>query len=139
VTTASLADQWIDAWNTHDVERVLACLTADALYEDVPLGAVNRGADAVRGFIQTGWAAFPDMRFELTTSAISGDHGTAEWVMAGTHAGDFPGLPATGRPFSVRGVSVLELAGDKIRSVRDYWDFATVLRQLGFLPEHASD
>jgi steroid delta-isomerase-like uncharacterized protein len=130
----SIAQRWVDAWNTHDVQRILACLTADASYEDLPLGAVNHGHAEARQFIETGWAAFPDLRFELNASAISSSHGTAEWTMSGTHQGDFPGLPATGKTFSVRGVSVLELAGDKIRRVRDYWDFATVLQQLGFLP-----
>ena len=138
--TASVAQQWLDAWNSHDVERVLACLTADAVYEDVPLGAVNRGHDEARQFILAGWAAFPDLRFETTGSAISGEHGRAEWTMSGTHRGDFPGLPATGKTFSVRGVSVLDLTagGHTIRHVRDYWDFTTVLRQLGFMPEQAA-
>ncbi len=129
-----IAQQWIDAWNAHDVDRILACLTEDAVYEDLPLGAVNRSHDEARQFIEASWAAFPDLRFELTAARITGEHGTAEWTMAGTHQGDFPGLPATGQAFSVRGVSVLELSGDKIRQVRDYWDFATVMRQLGVLP-----
>ena len=130
-----VARDWVDAWNARDVERILACLTVDAVYEDVTLGAVNRSRDEARQFIQGAWAAFPDLRFELTAASVAGEHGTAEWMMLGTHQGDFAGLPATGKTFSVRGASILELAGDKIRHVRDYWDFATVLRQLGFLPE----
>ena len=117
------------------MERILDCLAEDGVYEDLPLGALNRTKEEARQFIETGWAGFPDLRFELTATAIADGHGTAEWIMSGTHKGDFPGLPATGKPFSVRGVSVIELTGDKIQSVRDYWDFAAVLRQLGFLPE----
>jgi steroid delta-isomerase-like uncharacterized protein len=138
--TIDIGRQWLDAWNSHDVERVLACLTTNAVYEDLALNVVNRGHDEARQFILAGWAAFPDMRFDMTGAAISGDHGTVEWTMSGTHRGDFPGLPATGRSFIVRGVSVLDLAGDgsTIQHVRDYWDFATVLRQLGFIPEPTS-
>ncbi len=130
-----IARQWLDAWNSHRVERVLACLTPDAVHEDVSLGVVNRSHAEVRRFVEEGWAAFPDLRFELDGVAITGTTGTVEWTMQGTHQGDWPGLPATGKAFAVRGVSVLELAGDRIQRVRDYWDFATVLRQLGALPE----
>jgi steroid delta-isomerase-like uncharacterized protein len=62
---------------------------------------------------------------------------TAEWTLSGTHEGDVPGLPATHKPFSVRGANLFELTGDKIRHNRDFWDVATVMRQLGRLPEAA--
>jgi steroid delta-isomerase-like uncharacterized protein len=133
-----IVEQWQDAWNSHDVERILACLSEDAVYEDVPTGRINRTHEEARQFIEAGWAAFPDLRFEYAAASVTGEHGTSEWTMMGTHWGDFPGLPATGKAFSVRGVSVLELSGDKIRTVRDYWDFATVLRQLGVLTEPAT-
>jgi steroid delta-isomerase-like uncharacterized protein len=57
-----------------------------------------------------------------------------EWVMSGTHHGDFPGMPATGKRFSVRGAAIVELQGGKIRRLSDYWDAATVMRQVGLLP-----
>ena len=134
-TQTPIAQRWVDGWNSHDVTRILACLTPDAIYEDLPLAAVNHGHDEARAFIETGWAAFPDLGFTLTASAIGAAGGTAEWTMSGTQRGDLPGLPATGKSFSVRGVSVIELAGDRIRAVRDYWDYATVLQQLGVLPQ----
>jgi steroid delta-isomerase-like uncharacterized protein len=136
-STHPIAQQWIDAWNARDVERILACLTGDAVYEDITLGAVNRTPAETKQFVAVAWSAFPDLRFESTGAADLGDNMVLEWTMRGTHDGDFPGLPASGRSFEVRGVSVIELAGGKIRRVRDYWDFATALRQLGFMPEPA--
>jgi steroid delta-isomerase-like uncharacterized protein len=108
------------------------------VYEDVALRAVNRTPDEMRRFISAGWAAFPDLRFEPTGAAVSGSNGVVEWTMLGTHKGDFSALPATGKPFAVRDVSVMELSGEKIRRVRDYWVFAAVLRQLGVLPASAA-
>ena len=58
--------------------------------------------------------------------------------MTGTHQGDLPGLPATGKPFSVRGSTIFEITADKICVVRDYWDLATVLRQVGLMGEPAT-
>jgi steroid delta-isomerase-like uncharacterized protein len=132
-TTPAIAQQWLDAWNARDVERIVACLTEDAVYEDVTLGAINRTPAETRQFVAASWTAFPDLRFELTAASVSGTHGTIEWTMLGTHRGSFGDLPATGKTFAVPGVSVVTLAGERIRHVRDYWDFATVLRQLGVL------
>ena len=47
-----VAQAWIDAWNSHDVNRILTCLTADAVYEDLPLGVVNCSHEEARQFIE---------------------------------------------------------------------------------------
>ena len=55
--------------------------------------------------------------------------------MSGTHKGDLPGIPATGKRFpSVRGSTILELEAGKIRRESDYWDAATFMKQVGLLP-----
>ena len=43
-------------------------------------------------------------------------------------------LPATGRRFAVPGVTCVSLHGGRIGRQADYWDLATLLRQLGLLP-----
>ena len=50
--------------------------------------------------------------------------------MSGTHKGDLPGLPATGKPFSLRGASIYELHDGKIKRNSDYWDMVTFLKQI---------
>lgn len=55
--------------------------------------------------------------------------------MSGTHQGDFPGLPATGKRFSgIRGATILEIVSGKIRRESDYWDAAAFMKQVGLLP-----
>jgi hypothetical protein len=39
----TIAQQWVDAWNARDVERILACFADGAVYEDVPLTATPTG------------------------------------------------------------------------------------------------
>ncbi len=43
-------------------------------------------------------------------------------------------MPATGERFSVRGVTIVELQDGKIRRNSDYWDMATMMKQVGLLP-----
>jgi ketosteroid isomerase-like protein len=43
---ARISRQVLEAWNTHDVERVLACYTPDLVYRDPGTRGEVRGADA---------------------------------------------------------------------------------------------
>ena len=56
---------------------------------------------------------------------------TVEWVASGTHVHDYPGLPATGRAFSIPGVTVVVRRDGKIVRESLYYDMAEVHRQLG--------
>ena len=136
---ATLAQQLVDAWNSLDPEQVVSLLADEHVYEDVTFGAVNRGPAETRRFFEGAYAAFPDIHFEATTTVVGPERGALEWTMTGTHRGDMPGMPATGKSFRVRGATVFEIAGGKIRSVRDYWDAATLLRQLGLTPGTPTD
>jgi steroid delta-isomerase-like uncharacterized protein len=56
-----------------------------------------------------------------------------EWTMSGTQTGEMPGMPATGKTFSLRGASVVELRDGKLTRCSDYWDLVTLLKQLGLM------
>lgn len=65
---------------------------------------------------------------------MTGSSLAVEWIMTGTHEGDFRGLPATGRTITIRGVSLSKLVGSEIVSQRDYYDMYLFLSQLGVAP-----
>jgi steroid delta-isomerase-like uncharacterized protein len=129
-----LIDDWARHWSSHDLAGLAALFTDDLLYEDVTMSRVNRSQADLRAFGQEFFAGFPDVTFELTSAFASAEGGSAEWIMRGTHSGDIPGLPATGKRVEVRGASVFAFAGDKMQRCSDYWDMATFLRQLGVMP-----
>jgi hypothetical protein len=68
----ALAREWMEAWNAHDLDRIMSHyaddvvltspVAAELLHE--PSGTV-RGAAALRSYFATGLAAFPRLRFEL--------------------------------------------------------------------------
>src|SRR5438067_9187960 len=95
-------EAWAENWSSPDKkETLLALFTDDCVYEDVTFGVVNRGKDELRAFADGIFAAVPDFTVELTTRFVAGTWGGMEWAISGTHQGDFPGLPATGKRFSV--------------------------------------
>jgi len=135
-----LLDDWAFAWSSaenDDPEKVLALFADDCVFEDVTFGVVARGKEELRTFVSSAFAAVPDFTYRLTRRFATSQSAAVEWVMSGTHKRDFPGMPATGMPFSsVRGSSILELEAGKIRRQSDYWDRATFMKQVGLLPLH---
>jgi steroid delta-isomerase-like uncharacterized protein len=129
-----IADAWATAWSSHDADKLLSLFADDCVYEDVTFGAVNRGLHELRAFAEAVFSAVPDFRIDLTTCFAAGNRAIMEWTLSGTHRGDLPGMPATGKQFSVRGVTVLELQTQKICRNSDYWDAASIMRQVGLLP-----
>lgn len=114
---------------------MLGLFTDDCVYEDVTFGFVARGHGELRAFADACFAAVPDFKFKLTAHFAAGSRGSMEWLMSGTHAGDFPGMPATGKPFSgIRGATVCDFGAARIRRCSDYWDAATFMKQVGPLP-----
>jgi SnoaL-like polyketide cyclase len=76
------------------------------------------------------FAAAADFKVE-PKSWVTNDRSFAlELIFTVTQKGDLPGLPATGKRFSVRGCSIREFENGKIKGRRDYWDSASLTKQL---------
>ncbi len=133
-----MLDDWTIAWSSaenNDPERVLALFADDCVFEDVTFGVVARGKEELRSLVNRAFAAVPDFKYGLTSRFAASQWAVIAWVMSGTHTGDWPGIPATGKRFSsVRGSTILELEAGKIRRESDYWDAATFMKQVGLLP-----
>jgi steroid delta-isomerase-like uncharacterized protein len=136
MTTVNLEhtlEEWAAGWSAPDIERVVSICTEQCVYEDVPLAVVTHGKQELRGFGEQVFDAFPDFKIELSAHFAAGDWAMLEWTMSGTHRGDLPGMPATGASFSVRGATALQLEDGRISRDSDYWDMATLLKQLGLM------
>jgi steroid delta-isomerase-like uncharacterized protein len=114
----------IDAISSHNVEKMALLFTEDCVYEDVALGVVMRGREALKTGYNNLFAAIPDFDLKLETLFVAGDWAGSEWIMSGTPT-------ATGQTFSTRGASVSELQGGKIKRNSDYYNPpASLLQQL---------
>jgi steroid delta-isomerase-like uncharacterized protein len=132
---AALAEKWIAGWNTHDPDKMLPLFTDDIFYEDVAFGEVSHGQAEVRKFILSELEGVPDLELKLLRADVHEGHGTIEWMFSGTDKDVFK----TGKKFSVRGVSVIEMRDGKIFRNVDFYDVATIMRQVGQLPTPPAD
>ena len=127
-----IGNNWVKFWNNQKAERASEVFTKDILYEDVPLGAVFHGADEFVAFAKNVFTTFPQSTFTLVKSSCSHQQGFIEWIRNAIDTQEEgKGFFQTGLPIEVRGVSVIEIHENRISRNSDYWDFATVMGQLG--------
>jgi len=130
-----MLEDYYEAWSSHDMDRIASFFTDDCLYDDVPMSSCQHGKEELK----TSWSQFfttcPDFRVEPKAIFGGGEWACSEWVMTGTQSGDWPGMPATGKRFSIVGASIIELSEGRIRRNADYWDMVSLLTQLGFMPD----
>ena len=129
-----LADGFIAGWS-HNLPKLISLFSDDVVYEDVPSHSVLRGPEEINAFAEDYFKVFPDITFAATSTVITDDHLTIVWRAKATQRGDMPGMPASNKTVDFAGVSVMEYKDGKITRNGDYYDFATIMQQLGFLPK----
>jgi steroid delta-isomerase-like uncharacterized protein len=102
-----------------------------AVVEDSMFPGALVGREAIMERKGMGMAAIPDINIAITNRLAHGNQISAEWVATGTHNGDLPGMPATGRPFTLRGVTVTIREHGKIVREAIYYDLNDLKRQIG--------
>ena len=124
------ASEYLEAWNAHDADAIVRAFADDGTYCDPTTGDIS--GDAIGTNAKRLWDAFPDLRFEIVSVAEAGPgRVVTEWIMKGTNAGAFQGLPATGRTVSLPGLDVMEIGAEGIKAVKGYFDTRVVPEQLG--------
>ncbi len=127
---AAVAEKLIAAWNSHSPDKMVPVFTDDIFYEDVAFGEVSHGSAELRKFAVSEFEGVPDLELKLVRANVQGGHGTVEWMFSGTDKDVFK----TGKKFSVRGVSVIDVRDGKISRCLDFYDVAGIMRQVGVLP-----
>lgn len=108
--TVAFLEAYADAWNAHDIDRIMAAMTEDCVFETGggkdPWGTRHEGADSVRARFCEVWETLPDVRFDDARHFVSGDRGCSEWVFRGTRA--------DGTPVEMAGCDLFTFRGGKI-------------------------
>ena len=78
--------------------------------------------------------AFEGLHTDTNDLVAEGDKVVEYFTTTGKHTGDFLGIPPTGRPINVQGMSIFRLAGGKIVEHWGVNDGFALLVQLGVVP-----
>ncbi len=89
----ALIERWVDAFNTHDLEGLLALFHDDAVHESPKIAERTlRGKPALRAWWSNAMQRLPQLHYEQTALTVRGDRAVLEYVRH--NPGDAP-LPVT--------------------------------------------
>lgn len=63
-------ERFLEAWNSHQADRVLALMTEDIEYRDDHWPKTMRGHPDAREALDAYWTAFPDLTFEIIEGPV---------------------------------------------------------------------
>jgi steroid delta-isomerase-like uncharacterized protein len=137
------AARWGAAWNSRDPAGVLALCTAEVLWHDPLTDGPVRGHEAVRRYLESLWAAFPNMEMEWVEPplcSLEAGRLACRWRMTGTMLGSLEpqGFAPTGRRLDAEGVDVFGLEAGMVASYEGFFDARAMAQQLGLMPATGS-
>ncbi|MBV9310381.1 MAG: ester cyclase [Solirubrobacterales bacterium] len=130
-------DRWVHAWNTHDMNKVVA-LFAPAGVLHQPQNPEPLDPAAMTDFFNMNFTAIPGYKFEIELVVVEGPYAASFERATGTFTAPFVDqfsgrtIPPTGRKLDVH--SVIRLTYDENHLITEgwiYWDRATFAEQLG--------
>jgi steroid delta-isomerase-like uncharacterized protein len=130
-----IAKSQVIAYNEKDWDKARKNLAPELVYDELATHRRMQGVDKVID-VWKGWAtAMPDSKATFNSETASGNTVVLEMTWKGTHKGPLKTpngeIPATGKPFELRACQVIEVANDKVKAVRHYFDMSSLLKQLG--------
>ncbi len=135
--TAACLTAAIARWNAGDLAGYLELYDPAIRLHGYAPAPLDRAA--VEGFYRAVCAALPAPgrsapHLDLHEVIATGDRLAARFSMSGSHAATFLGVPATGRPYVLSGITILHFAGARVVERWSSTDMLGLLVQLGALP-----
>ena len=123
------------AYNDKNWDALKASITPNFVYDEVGTDRKVQGVDNVMPMMKEWGEAIPDSKATFDNAYVSGNTVVIELTWRGTHTGplNLPSgsVPGTGKSIEMRACNVFEITGDKASMQRQYFDMATMFRQLG--------
>ena len=134
----NLTGRWRSALEQRDLNAFVRLYAPDAAVES-PLGGVVNTPSRLRQAFETFFATFPDATFTFEAPCIDDARAVLVAMMAGTHVGEISGLPASGKPFRLPIVFILDARDGLIVRDRRIYDFTGLLVQIGVIKAKVHD
>ena len=99
--------------------------------------AFPRG-DGVKAYIGAFVEAVPDLQIEVHQLFGEGDLAAGRATWSGTQEGELPGIPATGKRFSIDSIDIVRFEDGRAVEHWGVTDNLGLLTQLGVIPEPAA-
>jgi ketosteroid isomerase-like protein len=123
-------NQWVEAFNSHNVAAIVALYTEDAELFDSGMKHPRRGHEEIEHWFRQRFSSMPSIRYMPSGQVFMEEGQTVVVWTASGHSPRLLGQAWLSRPFQVDGVSLFTLRNGLIYKQRGYYDHLSVLEQI---------
>jgi taurine dehydrogenase small subunit len=117
IATPELMKSISAAFNSRDVDRIVACFTDDATFwlarGPEPVGRTLKGKETIRKTLADRFKVIPDMRWDHKEYIYAGNRAISVWTVKGKGA--------DGEDLNYQGCDIYTFRGGKISAKDTYW------------------
>jgi steroid delta-isomerase-like uncharacterized protein len=125
-----------DVYSQGDISHLDQFFTTDMKLRDPAQPNFTGGLQQYKTIESHYKNAFPTKSMRIDQIYSSEDSIIVNWTCKGTQKGTFMDIPATGKNFTIQGISIYRFKGDKISEISQVWDRLGLLEQLGVMHAH---
>jgi steroid delta-isomerase-like uncharacterized protein len=128
-----LVRRWFkEVWNEGRIQTVHDLLAPDAVgVGEAEQGVTIHGPAEFVPFVERIRGAFPDINVVVEDAFGARDKVVARWSATMKHQGDQLGIPATGKPVRISGITIARIRNGQIIEAWDNWDQFALMQQIG--------
>ena len=82
-------------------------------------------------FVERIRGAFPDISIKIEDAFGARDKVVVRWSATMTHQGDHLGIPASGKPVRITGMTIVRIRNGQVVEGWDNWDQLAMMQQIG--------
>ena len=130
----TIISDFVAVWNGADLDNLDGIVDENIQRISSPTTMTNaNGLDDLKRVIKEARTMMPDFHVSIEDTLVGDDKSALFWRVTGTHSGTTEALPATGRSFTVDGVTFQKYLGGKLVEERVAFDNLHWLIQLGLV------
>ena len=122
-----------EVWNKGNFDNMKEMVSDDFVIH-FP-GEEIRGLENIKTFYTELRKAFPDIRFTIVDQIAEENKVVTRWTGAGTHKGEFKGIPPTGQKVKISAIDIDRISDGKFVECWSNMDELGLMQQLGVMPK----
>ena len=132
-----LVRRYFEGWANHGDTTVADKLISKSVTLHSP-PAVLHSLEEYKASMAKFHAGFPDLSFTIEDLVAERDRIVVRWTLRATQSAEYQGHLASGKAFTVTGISLFQIADGEIQEIHVYMDWHGMMEQLGCYQQRLS-
>lgn len=124
----AIARSFVECWSADKYHDLPALFADKCEYIEIPSGRTWNTPNAIFEYAEATLSGIPDCHTRVVSVVANENIAAVEWIMSGTNTVGWPNIPASGKSFNLKVLSIMEIEDGLIAKNRDYWDVETFIK-----------